>query len=69
MEHKKGWAMGVVSFSHARKILTDLVNHVAYAGKRVVLTRKGKKVAAIVSMDDLELLESLKTEAKDKASI
>ena len=51
--------MTVVPFSDARSCLTDIVNEVAYAGKRVILTRKGKKLAAIVSLEDLEALESM----------
>ncbi|MCE5316541.1 MAG: type II toxin-antitoxin system Phd/YefM family antitoxin [Parachlamydia sp.] len=61
--------METVPFSRARKTLTDLVNQVAYAGKRVALTRKGKRVAAIVSIEDFELLESLKAKVKNKVSV
>jgi prevent-host-death family protein len=51
--------MTVVPFSDARSCLTDIVNEVAYAGKRVILTRKGRKLAAIVSLEDLEALEKM----------
>ena len=51
--------MTVVPFSDARSCLTDIVNEVAYAGKRVILTRKGKKLAAIVSLEDLAALERM----------
>jgi prevent-host-death family protein len=54
--------MTVVPFSDARSCLTDIVNEVAYAGKRVVLTRKGKRLAAIVSLEDLAALESMTPE-------
>ncbi len=47
------------SFSDARSNLAEIANEVAYAGKRVVLTRKGKKLVAIVSIDDLEVLEAI----------
>ena len=56
--------MTIVPFSDARSCLTDLVNEVAYAGKRIVLTRKGKKIAAIVSIEDLEALEAMKKEGR-----
>jgi prevent-host-death family protein len=46
--------------TEARKEFADLVNRVAYTGERVALTRRGKVMAAIVSAEDLELLESLR---------
>jgi len=51
--------MSVVAFSEVRSHLTDIVNEVAYGGDRVVITRKGKEMVAIVSLEDLELLEEL----------
>ncbi len=51
--------MTTISFSEARTHLTDLVNEVAYGGKRIVLTRKGKKLVAIVPLDDLDTIEAL----------
>ena len=47
------------SFSDARSHLADIANEVAYAGKRIILTRKGKKLVAIVSIEDLEILEAI----------
>lgn len=47
------------AFSEARSELTDIVNHVAFGHDRYVLTRNGKEVAAIISMDDFKLLEIL----------
>ncbi|SEG84903.1 prevent-host-death family protein [Thermomonospora echinospora] len=44
----------------ARQVLADLVNRVAYGGEHVVLTRHGRVVAAIVSPEDLELLQRLR---------
>src|SRR5206468_985189 len=41
---------------------------VAYAGERVVLTRKSRGVAALVSMEDLAALEKLEDEADIKAA-
>ena len=48
-----------LEMSAARKGLADTVNRVAYKGERIVLRRRGKNMAALVSMDDLELLERL----------
>lgn len=47
------------SFSDARSNLAEIANKVAYAGKRIVLTRKGTKLVAIVSIEDLEALEAI----------
>lgn len=46
-----------VSASEAKAQLAELVLGVAYRGDRVVIERRGKPVAALVSMDDLERLE------------
>ncbi len=54
--------MGSVSVTEARELFSDLVNRVVYADERVVLQRHGKELAAIVSMDDLRLLEALDDE-------
>ena len=48
-----------LEMSTARKDLADTVNRVAYQGERIVLRRRGKNMAALVSMDDLKLLEQL----------
>lgn len=47
------------SLSDARAHLMDIANEVAYAGSRVVITRKGRKLVAIVSIEDLETLEAI----------
>lgn len=51
--------MSTFSFSEARNHLAEIANEVAYAGKRAIITRKGKKLIAIVSMEDLEALEAI----------
>jgi prevent-host-death family protein len=51
--------MATVPFSEAREHFTDLVNEVAYGGKRIILTRKGKRLVAIVPLDDLETIEMM----------
>jgi prevent-host-death family protein len=45
--------------SEARGEFSELVNRAAYRHERVLLTRHGKPVAAIISADDLALLEAL----------
>lgn len=48
-----------VSTAEARKKLAEIVNRVAYGKEPVVLTRRGKKLAALISMDELELLQRI----------
>ena len=45
--------------SKAREGLAEALNRVAYSGERIVLERRGKRIAAIVSVEDLDLLERL----------
>ncbi len=46
----------------ARENLAEVLNRVAYAKDRVRITRRGKQVAAMVPIEDLELLERLEDE-------
>lgn len=48
-----------IPVTQARAEFADLVNRVVYAGERVVVTRHGKPLAALVSAADLERLEEL----------
>ena len=45
------------STAEARKKFADIVNKVAYGKEPVVLTRRGEKIAALISMEELELLQ------------
>jgi prevent-host-death family protein len=49
--------------SEARESFSTTVNRVAFGGERVVLTRHGKRVAAVVPIGDLDLLEQLEDAA------
>jgi prevent-host-death family protein len=49
--------------SEARESFSTTVNRVAFGGERVVLTRHGKRVAAVVPIADLDLLEQLEDAA------
>jgi prevent-host-death family protein len=51
--------MAKVPASEARKRLGDILNAVEFKGERVILDRRGKAVAAVVPVEDLELLERL----------
>ena len=57
----------VISLGQLRDNLGDTVNRVAFADERVFITRNGKKVAAIVSIEDVELLDELEMRADVEA--
>lgn len=52
-------ALNRLSASKARQRFADVLDEVSVRGERVVLYRHGKTVAAVISPDDLELLEAL----------
>jgi len=52
-----------LTISEARSRLSDLGNRVALRGERVVIARRGKDLCALVSVEDLELLELLEDKA------
>jgi len=57
-----------ISIAKIRDNLADALNRVAYGGERIVLQRRGKGVAALVSIEDLALLEELENKADIKAA-
>ncbi len=48
-----------ISAADARKKFANIINRVAYGKESFVLTRRGAPLAAIVSMDDLMLLQEI----------
>jgi prevent-host-death family protein len=46
-----------VPVTQARAELAELINRVVYGGERVVVTRHGKPLVALVGADDLRRLE------------
>ncbi|MFJ3234201.1 type II toxin-antitoxin system Phd/YefM family antitoxin [Streptomyces sp. NPDC086787] len=57
-----------IPVTQARAELADLINRVVYGGERVVVTRHGKPLVALVSAADLERLEELQDPAEDKVA-
>ena len=51
--------METLNTSGARERLAEVLNRVAYAKDRVRITRRGKAIAAVVPIEDLELIERL----------
>ncbi|MFM9446535.1 type II toxin-antitoxin system Phd/YefM family antitoxin [Streptomyces acidiscabies] len=48
-----------IPVTQARAELADLINRVVYGGERVVVTRHGKPLVALVSAADLERLDAM----------
>ena len=57
-----------IGVKEVRDNLADALNRVAYQGERIVLERRGKGVAVLVSMEDLALLESIEDREDVKAA-
>ena len=51
--------MTTLSIAEARNNLADAINRVSYGGERVIFARRGKPIAALVSPEDLALLQRL----------
>ncbi|HEY3491018.1 MAG TPA: type II toxin-antitoxin system Phd/YefM family antitoxin [Candidatus Deferrimicrobiaceae bacterium] len=54
--------MKIVSTVKARETFSEVVNRAAFGKERVVLTRHGKGLAAVVPIEDLRLLEAIEDE-------
>jgi len=48
-----------VAITEAKKKFAEFVNRAAYGDNRILIQRRGKPIAAIIGMKDLELLEML----------
>lgn len=51
--------MASLSITKFRTGISDIVNKVAYGHQRVAISRNGKPACAVISMEDLALLEAL----------
>lgn len=57
-----------VSTANLRAHCTDTVNRAAYGHERVILSRRGKPVAAVVPIEDLERLEAMEDAEDNRAA-
>jgi prevent-host-death family protein len=48
-----------ITTGKAREQLSNVINRAAFGKESVVLTRRGKEIAAIVPIEDVKLLEEL----------
>lgn len=51
--------MGQVSTVDARKQISEIINRAAFGKERMILTRRGKELVAVVPIEDVKLLEAL----------
>ncbi|MFE9722638.1 type II toxin-antitoxin system Phd/YefM family antitoxin [Streptomyces sp. NPDC005794] len=56
-----------IPVTQARAELAELINRVVYGGERVVVTRHGKPLIALVSAADLQRLENEEAAADEAA--
>lgn len=57
-----------IPVTQARAELADLINRVVYGNERVVVTRHGKPLVALVSAADLEKLEAEREAAEERVA-
>jgi prevent-host-death family protein len=48
--------MSLINTVDAKEQFTDLITRVSHNKERVIITRRGKEIAAIIPMEDLKLL-------------
>lgn len=48
-----------INSAKARKNFSDILNESGFGGHRIVVTRKGKAVAALVPIEDLETIQEI----------
>jgi prevent-host-death family protein len=53
--------MKQITTAEARKHMAELLNRAAYGGERFVVTRHGKDLVAIVPLEEVTLLDRLRT--------
>ena len=51
--------MTKLKISEARKDFAELINRVAYGDERIILERRGKRLAAVIPINDLDTLEAI----------
>lgn len=55
-----------INSGEARDELPDLVARAAYGRERTVIAKRGKPLAALISIEELELLDRLLEERRDR---
>jgi prevent-host-death family protein len=66
---KDGEIMRRCSVVELRQNLSDALNRAEYRGERIVIHRRDRDAAALVSIEDLRLLERLTREEEDRIDV
>ena len=66
---KKTIGAATVTSEEVRLGLGELINRVKYRSERVKVTRRGKPVMALVSLDDLEFMEKVLDGLEDEIDL
>ena len=56
-----------ISSTEARTVLGELLARVGYGSERFILERRGKPLAALISIEDLQRLESIESRETDSS--
>lgn len=51
--------MSTISTVEARERFSEVVNRAAFGQERIILTRRGKALAAVIPIEDLEWLQEI----------
>ena len=65
----KLYIMTRINISKARAEFPDILNRAAYGHERTILSRRGKDLAAIISIEDLRLLDRLAEDEMDRIDL
>ena len=61
--------MSHVSVAEARRTLPEILNRAAYTHERTVISRHDEDIAAVISMDELRLLDALLERYEDETDV
>src|ERR1035437_4767217 len=67
--YERNFTMTRLNVSKAREEFPELLNRAAYGKERTIVSRRGKDLAAVVPIEDLQLLERLAREEMDRLDI
>jgi len=61
--------MSHVSVAEARRTLPEILNRAAYNHERTVISRHDEDIAAVISIDELRLLDALIERYEDESDV
>jgi len=64
-----GVAMETITSKDIREHLSDVLNKVAYKDQKYIITRSGKDVAVILSMEEWGLIEKMMQKMEDEEDV